>query len=45
MTHAGVLVVASAQMAVKLSAGFHQLAVPDWLIERIEHERGAGHLR
>lgn len=40
--YAGVLVVASAQMATKLSAEFPQLAVPDWLVERLEHGREAG---
>ncbi len=40
--YAGVLVVASAQMAGKLSAEFPQLAVPDWLVERVEQEKGAG---
>ena len=40
--YAGVLVVASAQMALKLTAEFPQLAVPDWLVERVERDRGAG---
>lgn len=40
--YAGVLVVASAQMAAKLSAQLPQLAVPAWLAERLERDRGAG---
>jgi 5,10-methylenetetrahydrofolate reductase len=40
--YAGVLVVASAQMALKLSAEFPQLAVPASLAERVEVDREAG---
>jgi 5,10-methylenetetrahydrofolate reductase len=40
--YAGVLVVASAPMAKKLSADFPQLEVPDWLVERVENQAGAG---
>lgn len=40
--YAGVLVVASAQMAAKLSAEFPELAVPAWLAERVERDREAG---
>ncbi len=40
--YAGVMVVASAQMARKLSADIGQLAVPTDLIERVERDRDAG---
>jgi 5,10-methylenetetrahydrofolate reductase len=40
--YAGVLVVASAQMAAKLSAELPQLAVPAWLIQRVERDPAAG---
>jgi 5,10-methylenetetrahydrofolate reductase len=40
--YAAVMVVASVQMAVKLSSDFPQLAVPAWLVERIEHDSEAG---
>lgn len=40
--YAGVMVVASSQMARKLGTDFSQLAVPDWLTERLEHEPDAG---
>ena len=40
--YAGVLVVASSQMAAKLTADFPQLSVPDWLVERVESKREAG---
>jgi 5,10-methylenetetrahydrofolate reductase len=40
--YAGVLVVASAQMANKLSASIPQLAVPDWLVEQLERRPEAG---
>ena len=29
-------------MAKKLSADFPQLEVPDWLVERVENQAGAG---
>jgi len=29
-------------MAIKLSAEFPQLAVAEWLVERVEHDKGAG---
>ena len=38
----GVLVVASAQMAAKLSADIPQLSVPDWLVDRLDRGPGAG---
>jgi hypothetical protein len=34
--YAGVLVVASAQMATKLGAEIPQLSVPEWLVDRLE---------
>lgn len=40
--YAGVMVVASAQMARKLSSDIDQLAVPAELIERVERDRDAG---
>lgn len=40
--YAGVMVVASVQMAQKLSSDFPQLAVPAWLVERIEADSNAG---
>jgi 5,10-methylenetetrahydrofolate reductase len=40
--YAGVLVVASAQMAAKLTADIPQLSVPDWLVERLDRNPGAG---
>jgi 5,10-methylenetetrahydrofolate reductase len=40
--YAGVLVVASAQMAAKLAQDFPQLAVPDWLCQRVEVDARAG---
>jgi 5,10-methylenetetrahydrofolate reductase len=40
--YAGVLVVASAQMATKLTADIPQLSVPDWLVERLDRNPGAG---
>jgi 5,10-methylenetetrahydrofolate reductase len=40
--YAGVLVVASAPMAKKLSADFPQLEVPGWLVERVEQDTAAG---
>lgn len=40
--YAGVMVVASAAMARKLSTDIPQLAVPGWLIERLEQDRSAG---
>jgi len=40
--YAGVLVVASAQMAAKLSGEFPQLAVPAWLAEKLGRDREAG---
>lgn len=40
--YAGVMVVASAQMARKLSSDIAQLAVPAKLIERVERDRDAG---
>ncbi len=40
--YAGVMVVGSAQMAVKLSGQFPQLTVPGWLTERFETDKEAG---
>lgn len=40
--YAGVMVIASAQMAAKLSAEASQLAVPEWLVERLEDDPDAG---
>jgi len=40
--YAGVMVVASAQMAAKLSSDFPELAVPRWVVERIEGDGRAG---
>jgi len=40
--YAGVMVVASAAMGQKLSAEIPQLAVPDWLVERLDRDRSAG---
>jgi 5,10-methylenetetrahydrofolate reductase len=40
--YAGVMVVASAQMAAKLSSDFPELAVPPWVVERVEGDRHAG---
>jgi methylenetetrahydrofolate reductase (NADPH) len=41
-TYAAVMVVASPAMARKLTAEVPQLAVPDWLTRRLEHDRSAG---
>ncbi|HWE54860.1 MAG TPA: methylenetetrahydrofolate reductase [Acidimicrobiales bacterium] len=40
--YAGVMVVSSAGMARKLTADIPQLAVPPWLIERLERDPAAG---
>jgi methylenetetrahydrofolate reductase (NADPH) len=40
--YAGVMVVGSAQMAAKLSDEIPQLAVPEWLTQRLERDREAG---
>lgn len=40
--YAAVMVVASAGMGRKLSAEFPQLAVPNWLVERLEQDPSAG---
>jgi 5,10-methylenetetrahydrofolate reductase len=40
--YAGVMVVASAPMARKLTADIPQLAVPPELVDRVEHDRAAG---
>lgn len=40
--YAGVMVVASAGMARKLTADIPQLAVPSWLVERLERDPSAG---
>jgi 5,10-methylenetetrahydrofolate reductase len=40
--YAGVMVVASASMARKLSASIGQLAVPEWVVGRVEADRLAG---
>jgi methylenetetrahydrofolate reductase (NADPH) len=40
--YAGVMVVASPEMAAKISADFPQLAVPPWLTERVERDPDAG---
>jgi methylenetetrahydrofolate reductase (NADPH) len=40
--YAGVMVIASAPMARKLSTDIPQLAVPDAIIDRIEADRSAG---
>ena len=40
--YAGVMVVASAQMAAKLITESSQLAVPEWLVQRLEDDPDAG---
>jgi methylenetetrahydrofolate reductase (NADPH) len=40
--YAGVMVVASAAMGHRLSAEIPQLAVPEWLVERLDRDRSAG---
>lgn len=40
--YAGVMVVASVQMAEKLTAEIPELAVPGWLVDRIERDPAAG---
>jgi methylenetetrahydrofolate reductase (NADPH) len=40
--YAGVMVVASAGMGQKLNAEIPQLAVPNWLVERLERDPSAG---
>ncbi len=40
--YAGVIVIASAQMAAKLTSEVPQLAVPGWLVERIDNNEAAG---
>jgi 5,10-methylenetetrahydrofolate reductase len=40
--YAGVMVIASAHMAAKLTSDVPQLAVPDWLVERIDSDEAAG---
>ncbi len=40
--YAGVMVVASAGMAKKLNAEIPQLAVPNWLVERLDRDPSAG---
>ena len=40
--YAGVMVVASAGMGRKLSAEIPQLAVPSWLVERLDRDPSAG---
>jgi hypothetical protein len=36
------MVIASAQMAAKLTSDVPQLSVPDWLVERIDRDEAAG---
>jgi methylenetetrahydrofolate reductase (NADPH) len=40
--YAGVMTIASAQMAAKLNSDVPQLAVPGWLVERLERNADAG---
>jgi methylenetetrahydrofolate reductase (NADPH) len=40
--HAGVMVLASAQMARNLGAAIPDIALPDWLVAAVERDRNAG---
>jgi 5,10-methylenetetrahydrofolate reductase len=40
--YAGVMVIGSAQMAAKLNAEVPELAVPEWVVQRLEHDPEAG---